>query len=213
MSARPSPLVATYRRDEGPSRTLAVADPLLGRLIDQVGEFTLGPVDSRFEVLLRSIVSQQLAEAAAEKIWARVETAVELTPEAVASADHDALFAAGLSHRKVEYMQGIAAGVLANDPDLEALDDLDDDAVRDALVHLRGVGRWTADMFLIFALHREDILPIGDFGLRASTGRMLGLGRPATVEEVEERGDLWRPYRSVATVYLWRSSGLVPAVG
>ncbi len=209
----PTLTVVTYRSCGAPSRTLASADPLLGALIDRVGEFTLGPIGSRFEVLLRSIVSQQLAEAAAEKIWARVEQAVELTPEAVASADHDLLFAAGLSHRKVEYMQGIAAGVLAGDPDLEGLDDLDDDAVRDALVHLRGVGRWTADMFLIFALHREDILPIGDFGLRASAGRMLGLGRPASVEEVEERGELWRPYRSLATVYLWRSNGLVPAVG
>ncbi len=108
--------IVTYRAGEGPSLSLAQADPLLGALIDQVGEFTLGPVGSRFEVLLRSIVSQQLAEAAAEKIWARVEQAVELTPASVASADHDVLFAAGLSHRKVEYMQGIAAGVLAGDP-------------------------------------------------------------------------------------------------
>lgn len=205
--------VLTYRADDGPSRALAAADPLLGALIDHVGEFALGPIHSRFEVLLRSIVSQQLAEAAAEKIWARVEASIDLTPEAIASAEHDALFATGLSHRKVEYMQGIACAVLASDPDLDSLDDLDDETVRDALVHLRGVGRWTADMFLIFALHREDILPVGDFGLRASTGRMLGLGRPATVEEVEERGELWHPYRSIATVYLWRSSGLVPAVG
>lgn len=204
--------VITYRAGEGASRELAAADPLLGALIDGVGEFTLGPVGPRFEVLLRSIVSQQLAEAAAEKIWARVEQAVELSPSAVASADHDVLFAAGLSHRKVEYMQGIAAGVLAGDPDLEGLDELDDEAVRDALVYLRGVGRWTADMFLIFALHREDVLPVGDFGLRASTGRMLGLGRPASVKELEERAALWRPYRSVATIYLWRSSGLIPAV-
>jgi len=213
MPARQSPLVITYRCDEDPSRALATADPLLGALIDQVGEFTLGPTGARFEVLLQSIVSQQLAEAAAEKIWARVEQAVELTPEAVASTDHDTLFATGLSHRKVEYMQGIAAGVLACDPDLDQLDELDDEAVRDALVHLRGVGRWTADMFLIFALHREDILPVGDFGLRASTGRMLGLGRPATAEELEERAALWRPFCSVATIYLWRSNGLVPAVG
>ncbi len=203
----------TYRPGEGAAAALAAADPQLGALIDHVGEFTLGPVRSRFEVLLRSIVSQQLAESAAEKIWARVEQAVAITPESVARADHDTLFAAGLSHRKAEYMQGIAAGVLAGDPDLEALDDLDDEAVREALVHLRGVGRWTADMFLIFALHREDVLPVGDYGLRASAGRMLGLGRPATVEEVEERGELWRPYRSVATGYLWRSNGLVPGVG
>lgn len=214
MSApAPTSTVVTYYHDDAPSRALAAADPLLGALIDQVGEFKLGPVVARFEVLLRSIVSQQLAEAAAEKIWGRVEAAVELTPEAVASADHDVLFATGLSHRKVEYMQGIAAGVLAADPDLEALDDLDDESVRDALVHLRGVGRWTADMFLIFALHRENILPVGDFGLRASTGRMLALGRPATVEELEERAALWRPFCSVATIYLWRSNGLVPAVG
>ena len=202
-----------YSCDDPPSRALAAADPLLGALIDQVGEFSLDPIESRFQVLLRSIVSQQLAEAAAEKIWARLAAAVDLTPEAIVSADHDVLFAAGLSHRKVEYMQAIAAGVLAGEPDLDALDELDDEAVRDALVHLRGVGRWTADMFLIFGLHREDILPVGDFGLRASAGRMLELGRPASVEEVEKRGELWRPYRSVATNYLWRSNGLVPTVG
>ncbi len=68
-------------------------------------------------------------------------------------------------------------------------------------------------MFLIFALHREDVLPVGDYGLRASAGRMLGLGRPATVEELEDRAEAWRPYRAIATIYLWRSSGLVPAVG
>ncbi len=110
-------------------------------------------------------------------------------------------------------MQGIAAAVVAGDPDLGALDALDDEEVRSALVHLRGVGRWTADMFLIFALHRPDVLPVGDYGLRASTGRMLDLGRPASVEELEARAERWQPYRSVATLYLWRSNGLVPGVG
>lgn len=182
---------------------LATADPLLGALIARVGHVDIGPTGAPFEALVSSVVAQQLSDKAATTIWNRVVERVTPTPEAFASAPMEVLRGAGLSQRKAEYVQGIAAATLAGDLDFDVLETLGDEEVIERLVALRGVGRWTAEMYLIFGLGRPDVLAVDDLGIRISTGRMLGLGRPAHRDEVAQRGELWRPHRTAACLWLW----------
>jgi len=195
------PLVLTP--DDPASSLLAKADPALGALMDRMTRIEIPAPGTPFEELVGSIVAQQLSDKVARIIWGRVIQVAEPTPQAFAAADFDALRGAGLSRSKAEYVQGIARTVLAGDIDLDALHTHDDERVIAELIGLRGVGRWTAEMFLIFALRRPDVLALDDLGIRASAGRLLGLGRVATRDEVSERGELWRPHRSVASLWLW----------
>ncbi len=191
-----------------PSRALAKADPVLGALIDRVGHFERGPAANGFPVIIRSVVGQQLSEKVAPIIWGRVAERIGTTPDAITRATPDDLRGAGLSARKTEYLQGIARATLAGEIDWDSLESLPDEEVIAELTKLRGVGRWTAEMYLIFSLGRPDVLALDDLGVRASAGRMLDLGRTATREEVAGRGELWRPYRSTASLWLWASQGL-----
>jgi DNA-3-methyladenine glycosylase II len=201
------PHTITYTADDAASRALAESDPQLGALIDRVGRVDGSFRGGGFSVIARSIVSQQLSEKAASTIWGRVAEQVGTTPESLAGADVAALRAAGLSGRKVEYLQAIARCTLAGEIDWDGLEMLDEEAVIEELVRLRGVGRWTAEMYLIFALGRLDVLAVDDLGLRNSAGKAMGLGRPATREELDERGQLWKPWRSVASLWLWADVG------
>jgi len=197
-----------YTSDDAPSRALAQADPELGALIDRVGtvESALWS-GTGFAVIARSIVSQQLSEKAAATIWRRVAEQTGTSAESIAGASVEALRAAGLSGRKIEYLQAIARSTVAGEIDWDALERLDDETVIETLTALRGVGRWTAEMYLIFALGRTDVLALDDQGLRNTAGRVFGLGRPATRAELEERGERWRPWRSVASLWLWGGVG------
>ena len=197
----------TYTADDEPSRALAEADPELGALIDRIGRVDGSFQGGGFSIIARSIVSQQLSEKAASTIWGRVAEQVGTSAESLAAADVQTLRAAGLSGRKVEYLQGIARSTVAGEISWEGLEQLDDDAVIEELVRLRGVGRWTAEMYLIFALGRPDVLALDDQGIRNSAGRALGLGRSATREELEERGQRWKPWRSIASLWLWADLG------
>jgi DNA-3-methyladenine glycosylase II len=207
VSAR-SPL--TYTPDDVPSRALAAADPALGELIARVGgvEFSAHESADRFESLVRGIVGQQLSGKAAERIFERLGAEVGIGPEALAEATIDELLAAGLSHRKAEYVGDLARAVLTGELDLDALDQLSDDDVVDTLTRLRGIGPWTAHMFLLFAMGRGDVIAPGDLGIRQAVGRLLDLGREATPAEVIEASERWRPYRSAATFYLYREAGM-----
>ncbi len=199
---RPSgPLVLTT--GDVASTTLAAKDPELGAVIARVGRVEIPPAGEPFEELVGSIVAQQLSDKAARTIWSRVIAVAPPTPEAFSAADPAQLREAGLSHAKIDYVQGIARSVLAGDIDLDAMAARDDETAIAELIALRGVGRWTAEMFLLFALRRPDVLALDDLGIRASTGRMLGLGRAATREELARRGELWRPHRSAASLWLW----------
>ena len=193
-------------RDDDVSRALAKADPRLARVIDDVGCLDFGPVGEPFEVLVRSVVSQQLSGKSAESIFARLADNVGITPEALASADDAELRRIGLSHRKAEYIQGIARQVASGELDLDELALLDDETVSDRLVKVRGIGPWSAHMFLMFALRRPDVLANDDYGIRQAVGTVLGLGRPATTEELAEAAEPWRPHRSAALFYLWAAS-------
>lgn len=196
-----------YTSDDSPSRALALADPELGVLIDRVGEVKIHVTGGGFAVMAESIVSQQLSAKAAATIWRKLVDAVGSSAEAIAAADHETLRAAGLSNRKAEYVQGIARATLSGDIDWGSLEPLDDEAVIATLIPLRGVGRWTAEMYLIFALGRPDVLAIDDFGVRNNAGRMAGLGGLMQRDELLARGELWRPWRSVASLWLWADQG------
>lgn len=197
----PAHLVLTA--DSDGSRALADADAELGALIARVQRVEVAPPSDPFEELIGSIVAQQLSDKVARTIWGRLIAVAEPTPAAVAAASFDDLRAVGLSRSKVDYIQGIAEAVLAGDIDLAALGELSDEEAIARLIELRGVGRWTAEMFLIFALRRPDVLAVDDHGIRDSAGRMAGLERAFSREELSRRGERWRPHRTSASLWLW----------
>ncbi len=201
------PRILRHTSDDATSRALSSADPELGALIDRVGEVEVTVTGGGFEVMAESIVSQQLSAKAAATIWRKLGEQVGCSAEALAEAPHEALRSAGLSNRKAEYVQGIARATLSGEIEWDAFEALDDEAVIAALVPLRGVGRWTAEMYLIFALGRPDVLALDDFGVRSSAGRMSGLGVPMERAELAARGELWRPWRTAASLWLWADQG------
>ncbi|MHB1426395.1 MAG: DNA-3-methyladenine glycosylase family protein [Gemmataceae bacterium] len=202
-----------YRKAQ---RHLGLRDPLLRQLIKGVGPCTLQPGGEAFSLLVRSIISQMISTKAAQAIAARVETALQphgLTPAAVASAREEILRGAGLSRSKALALKDLAQRSLSGELPLDRLRDLSDEEVIACLVPVRGIGRWTAEMFLIFSLGRLDVLPVDDFGLRAGVRDVYQLPDLPGRAELRERGEPWRPYRSIATWYFWRSRGGVPQSG
>jgi DNA-3-methyladenine glycosylase II len=194
-------------------RHLARRDPVLKQLMAQVGPCTLTPNPDHFGMLVRSIISQQISTKAAASIRARLEATLApagVTPAAILAAADDRLRAAGLSANKARSLRDLAEKVDSGAVPLEQLRDLDDEEVIARLVPVRGIGRWTAEMFLIFSLGRLDVLPVDDLGLRVGVHRAYELPTPPTRAELRERSEPWRPYRSIATWYFWRSLGPVP---
>ena len=203
-----------YQQGDAASLALASADPLMADLIARVGSVEFQPMrGDRFAVLVRSVVGQQLSGKAASTIYGRLAEQVGITPQALAEAPDDALLGVGLSHRKAEYVRGIGEAARAGDLDLARIDRLSDDEIVEELTALRGVGRWTAHMFLLFALGRPDVIAADDLGIQQAAGRAMGLGRAATCKEVEQAAERWRPYRSAATLYLYREAGMGSQAG
>jgi DNA-3-methyladenine glycosylase II len=191
-------------------RHLMRHDPTLGSLVKQFGACDLGAsrTGDRFGGLVRSIVSQQLSVKAADTIHARVLAALEAgraTPEAILAAEDERLRGCGLSRAKVASVRDLAAKVTDGSLALDALDALDDDAVIEAMTKVKGIGRWSAEMFLIFRLGRPDILPVADVGVQRAMRRLYGLRKHPSPQRMTELARPWRPYRSVACWYLWRS--------
>jgi DNA-3-methyladenine glycosylase II len=194
-------------------RHLARRDPVLKKLIAQVGACTLQTSPDRFGCLVRSIVSQQISGKAARSISARLCEALGkqgLHPRAIARIEEEKLRAAGLSSAKVRAVRDLAAKVLDGSVVLDTIHERVDEEVIEHLLPVRGIGRWTAEMFLIFSLGRLDVLPLGDLGLRVGMQRQLGLPAVPDNKTLTALAEPWRPYRSVATWYLWRSFGPVP---
>jgi DNA-3-methyladenine glycosylase II len=178
-------------------------DPALASLVDEYGALTLDPADDPFRRLVQSIVSQQVSTASAAAIRERLYDRFEVTPEAMADADPDALREVGLSNQKAEYVRHVADAFLEGDYSVAAFDGVDDDAVIDELTDIHGVGVWTAKMYLMFGLGREDVFPVEDLGIRNGMERVHGA--ELTRAEMVERAATWRPYRSYASLYLWRA--------
>jgi DNA-3-methyladenine glycosylase II len=194
-------------------RHLSRCDPVLKTLIASVGPCTLQLNPDRFAVLVRSIVSQQISGKAARSISGRLEELLGrqgIHPQAIARAKDEKLRTAGLSTNKLRAIRDLTVKVLDGTVDLEGIHDRDDEGVIEHLVPVYGIGRWTAEMFLIFGLGRLDVLPLADLGLRVGVQRQHGLAEVPDRERLTEMAEPWRPFRSVATWYFWRSFGPVP---
>ena len=196
-------------------RHLRRADPTLAKLIARVGTcgYELRSDGAHFDHLTRAIVYQQLSGKAAATIHSRVHDLYggrPPTPAELASTPAARLRKAGLSRQKLAYLKDLARRAATGRLTLEALDALPDEAVIETLTAVRGVGVWTAQMFLMFRLGRLDILPVLDLGIQKGMRHTYGLRRPPTPAQMERIAEPWRPYRSLACWYLWRSMDVKP---
>jgi DNA-3-methyladenine glycosylase II len=183
-------------------------DPVLKRLIGSVGTCTLRRDPKRFQALVRSIIAQQISTRAAVSIHTRLKTALAstgVTPAAIVDAGPKTLRAAGLSANKIRSLTDLAEHVLSGALPLDRLHRWPDEKVIETLVPVRGIGRWTAEMFLIFSLGRLDVLPVGDYGLRSGIRLHYEMKDLPSPKELALLAEPWRPYRSIATWYVWRS--------
>jgi DNA-3-methyladenine glycosylase II len=201
---------------------LATADPTMAALIERLGDIDIEtrlrrrseerPADA-YGALLRAIVGQQLSTKAARTIYGRI---LELfdgrtpAPEQLLEAEEADLRSAGLSGRKVEYIRDLASHVIDGELELDRLEQLSDEEAIEESVAVRGLGLWTAEMFLIFHLERPDVLSGGDLGIRKAIQVEYGLEEMPTPTRVLEIGEPWRPHRSLASLYLWESLAAVP---
>jgi DNA-3-methyladenine glycosylase II len=203
-------------------KQLAASDPTMAALIERLGKLDLAtrlrrrkeerPNDA-YGALLRAIVGQQLSTKAARTIYGRVLDLFDGTtpsPEQLLEADETELRGAGLSGRKVEYIRDLASHVIEGELELERLDQLEDAEVIEEIVAVRGLGVWTAEMFLMFHLERPDVLSGGDLGIRKAVQIEYGLAEMPPPAKVLEIGEPWRPHRSLASLYLWESLANAP---
>ena len=194
---------------------LARRDRVMKKLIPQFGEARLQSRGDAFTTLARSIVGQQISVKAAQAVWDRFALLVDgsttkLPPADVVKLKTDTMRGAGLSARKVEYLKDLAAHFSEGQVHVRQWQQMDDEAIIEELVAIRGIGRWTAEMFLIFHLMRPNVLPVDDLGLIKGISVNYFSGEPVTRVEAREVGDAWAPYRSVATWYIWRSLDPLP---
>jgi len=194
---------------------LAKRDRVMKKLIPQFGEARLQSRGDAFTTLARSIVGQQISVKAAQSVWDRFAALIggpshRLKPAAVMGHEVAALRAVGLSARKADYLLDLARHFDGGEVHVSAWQRMDDEAIIDELVAIRGIGRWTAEMFLIFHLMRPNVLPLDDVGLLRGISENYFSGEPVSRVEARELGEGWSPYRSVATWYLWRSLDPLP---
>jgi DNA-3-methyladenine glycosylase II len=193
------------------TRELARRDAVLRELIVRFEGLALGSRGDAFCTLARSIVGQQISVKAAQSVWDRFSGRLgTVTPETVARSRPATLRACGLSGRKAEYLKDLARKFADGTLDAARWRTLDDEALIAELTRVKGIGRWTAEMFLIFHLTRPDVLPLADLGLQRAMRIHYNRGRPLTPARIRGIGAAWTPWRSVATWYLWRSLDPLP---
>ena len=190
---------------------LAKRDRVMKRLIPRFGDACLQSRGDAFVTLSRSIVGQQISVKAAQSVWNRFEALPKrLTPAHVLKLKVDDMRAAGLSARKVEYLVDLALHFDSDRIHVKQRDGMDDEAIIAELVAIRGIGRWTAEMFLMFHLLRPNVLPLDDVGLINGISLNYFSGEPVSRSEAREVAEAWAPWRSVATWYMWRSLEPLP---
>lgn len=192
---------------------LLTADPVLAAVIETVGPCTLRPSGEPFPVLVGSVVAQMISTTAANTILGRLTAAVGdagITPASIRDLPEATLRGVGLSGAKANSIRELGVRALDGRLPMADLATMTDEELAAALTAIKGIGPWTVTMFLIFCLGRPDVLPVGDFGLRAGVRDLYGLEALPGAKALREVGEPWRPYRSIATWYVWRSRGVVP---
>jgi DNA-3-methyladenine glycosylase II len=192
---------------------LRSSDPILARIIAQVGPLEIAHRRERFQSLVRAIIFQQLAGRAALAIYQRFVKIIGggrfPTPEQVIAVSDEDLRRAGLSRGKMAYIRDLARHVRDGSLNFRRFARMDDEEIIADLIRVRGIGRWTAEMFLMFNLRRPDVLPVDDLGFRSAVAKAYGLSGLPPAKELKLMGERWRPYRSVAVWYFWQSTRLV----
>lgn len=187
-------------------RHLCAADKTLGKLIMTIGAIPWTLQDDFFASLVHSIVSQQLSNKAAASIYRKLDTLCSVVnPERIAALSEEELRRAGLSQSKARYISGLANSILSDEICLENLAGQDDAGVIKCLTRIKGIGQWTAEMFLIFSLHREDVLSFGDAGLQSTVRWLYGVDESETKPCMARLQQVWSPYNSIAALYLWEA--------
>lgn len=191
-------------------------DPILATIIKRHGPCGLGEARERFDhfaMIARAIVFQQLSTKAATTIHDRMVALLpdaRVTAQALAGVTDEQLRSAGISRQKAGYLRDLCTKVASGAVRLDDVDAMTDEEVIVALTQVKGVGRWTAEMFLIFRLQRPDVLPVGDLGIATAVQRAYGLRKPPKPDKLRKIGEAWKPYRSIASWYLWRSLDNAP---
>lgn len=207
LDSTPSlPLTLSYAEEA--VAHLRKADPIMAAIIERVGPLKINYRRERFPALVQAIIFQQLAGRAAQTIHDRFILAIGggvPTPEAVLAATDEALRGAGLSRGKMAYLRDLASHVQGRLLDFKRFPRMTDDEVVAHLTRVKGIGRWTAEMFMMFNLRRPDILPVDDLGVRMAVMKAYGLPVPPPPKELREFGERWKPHRTAAAWYLWRS--------
>ncbi|MBM3340492.1 MAG: DNA-3-methyladenine glycosylase 2 family protein [Betaproteobacteria bacterium] len=190
---------------------LAARDPVMQGMIAQYREFALGSRGDAFQTLARAIVGQQISVKAAQSVWDRFAAAHSaVTPAVVAKSKTETLRACGLSGQKSSYILDLATRFDQGQLDPTRWKRLQDEALIEELTQVKGIGRWTAQMFMIFNLARPDVFPLADLGLQKALQLHYNRGRTLTPARMQRLGEKWAPWRSVATWYLWRSLDPIP---
>jgi DNA-3-methyladenine glycosylase II len=190
---------------------LIALDPDMARAHAEAGPPSLDLREPGYTTLLRAIVAQQVSNQAAAAIWKRITTRVApLTPASFLALDDEEIRALGLSRQKVRYARGLAADIVERRLDLEAVGRMDDEAALTELIKVKGIGRWSAEVYLLFALGRADVWPAADLALAVATQRLKGLAERPTPVELRDIGEIWRPWRSLAARLLWHHYKATP---
>jgi DNA-3-methyladenine glycosylase II len=191
------------------ARRALMRDPVLAPIIRKHKTRSLldSPNLDPFPALVRTITAQQISTKAAATIHGRLIALMkeEVSPDALLALTDDQFRQAGLSRQKAGYLRDLASKVNSGELPIASLHELDDEAVIDAIVKVKGLGRWSAEMFLMFRLRRPDVLPVGDLGIVNAIQRLYRLRKKPTAARMQKIGEAWRPYRTVACWYLWRS--------
>jgi DNA-3-methyladenine glycosylase II len=200
-----------------PLELLSKQDVRLGKLIKSIGNFSIQIHDNLFESLLKSIVYQQLADSAANAIYSRFllyyDNAIPSPEQIISTPDTVLRFRIGLSFKKIEYIKNLATKIAFGELNIHYLPKLQDEEVITELVKVKGIGRWTAKMFLIFSLNRADVIPLDDLGVKKATQKLYNLSDLPTPAYMLEVSSKWKPYRSITTWYLWKSLSRFDSIG
>ncbi len=192
-------------------KTLSANDKKLSMIIKSYPDDFLFSKSDPFFTLARSIVGQQISVKAAQSVWDRLEIKVsKINPKIIITTHSSTLKSVGLSRQKVEYLKNLANAFIEKKIKVSKWDIMNDEEIIQDLIQIKGVGRWTAEMFLIFNLCRADIFPLDDIGMIRGLCKLYNIKYPTNRESVIKIGEKWKPYRSVATWYLWRSLDPIP---